>query len=101
MDEPLLSVRSITTDATSFIKSRAQKLAALMKRQNERLNADPAFHDAASERMKRCHADPAFNSLHRAAMKRLHADPKFTAANRARMQLRNADPARRANQLAR
>ena len=81
-------------------KAARRKLAALMRRQNKRLNADPAFRAAASERMKRRRADPAFNAIWLAAMKRLHADPKYTAAKRARTKRLYASPAFRAKLVA-
>jgi hypothetical protein len=83
-----------------YSKDHCRKLAALMRRLNKRLNADPAFRAAASARMKRRRADPAFNAAHRAAMKLINRDPKRKAALRKQMTRCNADPAFRARHLA-
>jgi hypothetical protein len=77
-------------------RAKRRKLALLMRRLNQRRNADPAFRAASSERMKRRRRDPAFVAAWSAAVKRLHADPGFKAAKRAQIARLNADSRSRA-----
>ena len=80
----------------AFASVRDAVAAATFKR----LNADPIFIAARSERMKKQHADPIFAAMHsdnkRKHMNRLNADPVFAAARDMRsskqMKELNADP---------
>jgi len=59
-----------------YSMAHRRKIAALMRR----LNADPAYRAARSNRMRQLRADPKFVAAYLAAMKRLRLPDKTRAA---------------------